>query len=253
MRVMTQASHILRQILVKIRKAQAENLRALVVFDLDSTLFDVSPRIEKILLEYAEIPEFQKKFPEQIRHFKNIKTLRSDWGIRQALIRAGLDGHHPDFQQSVRDYWVKTFFSNEYLKYDKPYEGAVEFVQHLVRHGVDIVYLTGRDQHRMGKGSRETLLRWGFPLNDAQQHLVLKPHKDMDDSLFKAEWFQTWPGNNYSNIWFFENEPINVNLVKKQCPEVEIIFFHSTHSGQAEPPEDIPKIIHFLMDEEEEL
>lgn len=34
--------------------------RSLLVFDLDSTLFDVSPRLERILIDYAEIEEHQR-------------------------------------------------------------------------------------------------------------------------------------------------------------------------------------------------
>jgi len=104
-------------------QAQASRLgpRALLVFDLDSTLFDVSPRLERILLDYAADQEHQKRFPESCEILKNIKMLRSDWGIRNALIRAGLDDHHPEFDDSIKAFWKRTFFSNEYLHYDIPY------------------------------------------------------------------------------------------------------------------------------------
>lgn len=94
-------SHRLQQILETARKAKKNNQKVLAVFDIDSTLFDVSPRLEKILLEFADDPHMQKKFPEQIPLLKQIKTLGTDWGITNALERVGLDGHHQDFQDSV--------------------------------------------------------------------------------------------------------------------------------------------------------
>lgn len=240
---------LLQHIVDKTSDLSRSGQAALAVFDLDSTLFDVAPRLEKILIEFAEIPENQRLFPDQVKHFKNIKVERRDWGIKDSLIRAGLDGHHPDFQEKVRDYWRQTFFSNEYLKYDVPYPGAVKYVQALDKAGAQIVYLTGRDVHRMGQGSRDVLLHWKFPLDDKNSRLALKPHREMDDGLFKRDWFKEIHVSEFSKIWFFENEPVNIHLVREHTPHVEVIFFDSTHSRKAHPPEDIPAIMHFLLDE----
>ena len=87
----------------------SQNKPSLVVFDLDSTLFNVSPRLEKILLDFANEPKHQKMFPDSIEVLKNIRMLRQDWGIKQALVRAGLDHHHPDFHHAIREYWEKCF------------------------------------------------------------------------------------------------------------------------------------------------
>jgi hypothetical protein len=243
---MTQSSHTLQKILTKIEELRASGGRTLVVFDLDSTLFDVSPRLKKILHDFAEVPENQIRFPEAVEILKKIETFRSDWGIKNAVIRAGLDSHHPEFHEAMRQFWVQHFFSNEYLHFDIPYEGAVEYVQTLHQLDADIVYLTGRDVHRMGRGSEETLRKWNFPV-DAQAQLVLKPQKGMDDAEFKSNWFADLPKEKYSQIWFFENEPVNVNLVRLQHQHVEIVFFESTHSGKAEAPSDLPRVINFLI------
>jgi hypothetical protein len=200
-------------------------------------------------MDFAEIPENQQRFPDQVKHFKNIKVERKDWGIKDSLIRAGLDGHHPEFQEKVRDFWRETFFSNDYLKYDKPYPGAVKYVKALYESGAEIIYLTGRDVHRMGEGSHKVLRDWDFPLDDKKSKLVLKPHRSMDDALFKKDWFQNLGTETHKKIWFFENEPVNINLIQEHSPQVEIIFFDSTHSRQAKAPENIPAIMHFLLDE----
>ena len=239
-------SDILTRVLQSIQRGLDAGHRVLTVFDLDSTLFDVSPRLEKILLDFAEIPENQQRFPEQIPYFKYIRTHRSDWGIRKSLLRAGLAHAEPEFQRAVGDFWRERFFSNDYLEFDIPYEGASEYVNQVYKLGTEVVYLTGRDQHRMGSGSRKVLQKWNFPLDDKWAHLVLKPQKEMDDGLFKRDWFLQHPHEDSKAVWFFENEPVNVNLVKKHSPHVEIIFFDSTHQGAEDPPEDIPKIMNFL-------
>ncbi|MBK9323339.1 MAG: HAD family hydrolase [Bdellovibrionaceae bacterium] len=244
---MTQSSHLLRQILVKIAALQSQGRKSLAVFDLDSTLFDVSPRLQQILMDFAAFPLHKKLFADQIQHFKNIRTERKDWGIKNALERAGLDKHHPEFLAAVRDFWIERFFSNEYLQFDLPYDGAVEYVTKVANLGADVVYLTGRDVQRMGAGSALILKKWGFPLDDIQTQLVLKPHKDLDDAEFKTNWFASLPTNKFTDIWFFENEPVNILHLREQLPHVNIIFFESTHAGKAMPPEDIPAILHFLM------
>lgn len=240
-----QTAEILRKIYSEVRTLGE---RSLLVFDLDSTLFDVSPRLEKILLDFSDVDEHQRLYPEACKILKNVKTLRSDWGIKNALIRAGLDDHHPSFQESLRDFWNLRFFSNEYLHYDQPYEGAVDFVQKCHSAGSHIAYLTGRDQHRMGRGSEDVLLKWDFPLNGHTANLVLKPQAGLDDAEFKTDWFRSVPYKAYEKIWFFENEPVNVNMVAQHLSHIELVFFHSTHSGQQEAPEEIPRIIHYLFE-----
>lgn len=247
---MTHHARSLRRILDEAQQLQSTT--SLAVFDLDSTLFDVKARLEKVLMNFANEPEYQTRFPEQIKYFKNIQILKQDWGIKNVLIRAGLEGHHHQFQNTVRDYWIKHFFSNELLVHDTPYAGAVEFVQNIAQTATEVVYLTGRDVHRMGQGSKKSLVDWGFPLDEMKQRLVLKPQKEMDDALFKRDWFKNLEKNKYSKIWFFENEPVNINLIRKVCPDVEIVFFDSTHSGVDEAPDDIPRILHFLLDDSEE-
>ena len=251
-RLMTHHGQLLRRIQKQISELQAKNALGLVVFDLDSTLFDVSLRLERVLLNFAKVPAHQSRFPEQIQYFKNIQILKKDWGIRQILVRAGLEGHHNEFQDCVREYWIKHFFSNEALEHDIPYPGAPEFVQSLAAAGAEIIYLTGRDVHRMGEGSKKFLLHWGFPLDEKNQQLILKPHRSLVDAKFKKDWFGSLPKDKYQKIWFFENEPVNIHLIRKKHPEVEIIFFDSTHSGEASTPDDLPRILHFLLDEQEE-
>lgn len=237
---------MLDQILVNIQTLHQQGRKCLVVFDLDSTLFDVSPRIYRILLDFAAQPENKSRFPEQVALFKEIQTKHTDWGITNALQRAGLDGHHDEFQMAVHDFWHKNFFSNEYLKYDMPHDGAVEYVHAVLQAGAEVCYLTGRDVARMGPGTADEIKQWNLPLNE-KARLVLKPDKKMDDAKFKTDWFIAAQTQGFEKIIFFDNEPVILHLMAERCPTVESIFFESTHSGKAEPPADLPRIINFLL------
>jgi hypothetical protein len=237
---------LLDQILVKIAEINGQNGKTCLVFDLDSTLFDVSPRLQQILVDFAAIPENQAAFPNEMKFFPEIKTHRKDWGITNALMRSGLSSASPAFQEAVRKFWRQNFFSGHYLEYDIPYEGAVDYVRQIDQMGSEIIYLTGRDVHRMGEGSKKILHKWNFPLDEQRSHLVLKPQKEMDDGLFKRDWFLDLDRSQYDKIWFFENEPVNVNLIHQALPEIEIIFFDSTHAGIEEPPDHLPKILNFI-------
>ncbi len=244
---MTSTRDFLDQILVKIAAIHDQNGRTCLVFDLDSTLFDVSPRIQQILRDFANDPHHQNLFPSEVKFFPEIKTEPTDWGFKNALVRSGLTEASTDFQEAVKNFWKQHFFSNHYLEYDIPYDGAVDFLQKVAAVGSDIFYLTGRDVHRMGEGSRHVLRRWNFPLDEVQSKLVLKPNKEMNDGSFKRDWFLDIPSKKYQKIWFFENEPVNVNLVHQALPEVEIVFFDSTHAGLEQSPDHLTKIKNFSM------
>lgn len=246
---MSRLSYNLQQSLTEAKNISQKQGKSLAVFDLDSTLFDVSPRLLRILHDFAHLESTKKNFPEASAIMQNIEMKKSDWGIRNALIRAGLDHHHPDFHMAIKAFWEEKFFSNHYLQYDKPYEGAVEFVNNVAKAGAEIVYLTGRDVARMGLGSGEILKKWGFPLEAPSSQLVLKPQKGMDDARFKSDWFFAIPKSAYKKIWFYENEPVNIHLVRAEHPEVEIVFFQSTHSGKAEAPTDLPYLIDYMIQE----
>lgn len=192
------------------------------VFDLDSTLFNVSPRSEFILHEFARL--------NRRIDLLNIRVGLNDWGVYESLLRHGLtiEKEH-DLHQDLKNFWKEKFFSNEYVQYDEPYSGAIHFVQRLNEKKVPLFYLTGRDQQRMKLGTIAQLKKWGLPCDPEQ--IQLKPHKDMDDENFKLAWMKNLIDKNPGkNIYLFENEPVNINSIGKNLPSVRIIFMNTTHS-----------------------
>ncbi|MCB0414025.1 MAG: HAD family hydrolase [Bdellovibrionales bacterium] len=234
----------LNEILEKAQHLKQTNQSLLAIFDLDSTIFDVSPRTQKILEDFKNDPTIQKKYPSQVEQMKDLAVKNTDWGIKESFSRAQILGT-VDFFDEARKYWALHFFSNHYLIYDKPYDGAVDFLNKLSSFGAKIVYLTGRDVKRMGEGTKKSLLDHGLPLKH-DNDLILKPFKGMSDSLFKKEVIDELK-NDHEEIWFFENEPVNTKIVEEHHQDVRIVFFDSVHSGREKTPTHHMTIQHFLL------
>lgn len=203
---------------------EVQSQLGICVFDLDSTLFNVSPRSERILHEFAETYD--------LKDLLKISIDLKDWGIYEALLRAGYNkGEYEELHLKLKKFWADRFFSSEYLHYDTPYLGAIHFVQSIAKKNVQIYYLTGRDTFRMGLGTLAVLKKWGFPSQPEQIHL--KPHKELDDHFFKLDWIKKLSdAHPQSNVYLFENEPVNINLVGQKIPEVRLIYMNTTHSRQ---------------------
>ncbi len=230
-----------------ILKNAAKNHSIVCVFDLDSTLFNVSYRTQKILNEFAEAHQPQ---------LKDVEILHTDWGLKESLARAGFDSEeHPEIHKHIKKYWMDRFFTNEYLHYDVPYLGATAFTQKLALKEFEIHYLTGRDVHRMGAGTEEVLLKWGFPLKP--HHLHLKPHRSMNDHEFKVNWVHhhfpvTDLKSKNQKLFFFENEPVNINALGQLRPDIQIVYLDTTHSRQETVSVPVITIQNFNFDSDKD-
>ncbi len=238
-------SSILIQILKEARDLQAEGRRMLTVFDLDSTLFDLTLRISIILDSFAKNPEMLERYPSEIAQMKNTQVLPTDWDIQESLDRVGLmRDEYASFSEAIHQHWAHYFFSDSHLEHDVPLPGAVRFVLTLRGFGADVMYLTAREEERMINGTRLSLAQHGFPVSDTNSRLVLKPRTAKDDAQFKVDVLKK-EVDAYARIWFFENEPVNLNLTAKQLPQVGLVFLDTTHSRKEEVDETLARIPHF--------
>jgi hypothetical protein len=221
--------------------------RLFAIFDLDSTLLDVQPRIAKIMKEFSEDSEMCRLFPVEAEVLGRFEVKSDVYHMREHLEHFGLTQQSPEFYKTVFHFWKERFFSDEYLKYDVPYAGAVEYVQALADRDAEILYLTGRDHPRMGKGTVASLQTWNFPLDGNRWRVDLKPHHSLDDAEFKRDYLIPFQ-HGHGPIWFFENELENIALVQKASPHIGIVFFDSIHSGKGAPiSADVPKIQDFRL------
>ena len=219
----------LRPILEKIETSPVG--KSLVIFDLDSTLYDLTKRVFDIMSAFAVDAAIVQKFPESAARLAKIEIRRTDWGIQEPLERIGITREtHSDFIAAAQTAWARGFFSNDFLDRDFPLPGAVRFVEDCLAAGAEVLYLTGRDVARMGAGTHSSLRASGFPIDGNRARLHLKPEKSLDDAEFKADAIAVLAAE-YQHIWLFENEPVNINAVLRRTPHVKIVFVETCHSG----------------------
>lgn len=213
--------------------------KSFVLFDLDSTLFDNSPRVIKIIREF--IQEISSKYPEESKKLSKIHRQDIIWGIRENLKNFGVEEH--EILKNVVPFWYERFFSNSYI-IDIPLKGSISFIKDLVKTGVEIVYLTGRFES-MREGTARNIREYGFPLHKDTSNLIMKPDPKMPDHTFKLIAMEEMKkfGNMISG---FDNEPINTNIFKEHFPKSEIFLLETNNSPN--PPNllnDIHTIFNF--------
>lgn len=214
----------------------ARREKVAVVFDLDSTLFCVSPRTQHILRQLGNDRAFADRHAQAAQVLRSIEVLPTDYSVRQVLARTGLP-FSSELAEDVRSFWRRHFFSNLHLDKDILYPSAKEYVTHLHDLGARIIYLTGRNEISMRRGTIETLRRSGFPeFTDSQ--LFMKPSDAQTDEHFKLTKFKELSPQ-FDHIWFFENEPLIINEIHQALPQIHIVFVNSTHSGKAMPPQGL--------------
>ena len=229
---------------------QARVSRVAVVFDLDSTLFYVGPRTESILRRLAGEVDFRSAFAAEAEILKDVVVLPTDWGVKSVLERhifkrsisrdTPISDEHRRFFLAVRDYWRRHFFASEDLDKDHIYPSANEYVRHLHELGADIFYLTGREEGPMRAGTIKALRTWAFPFLE-DKRLIMKPSQVQTDESFKAVVLKDM-ALRYDHIWFFENEPVIIELVRPLVPTVRIVFMNTVHAGRAAAPTDLPTV-----------
>ncbi|MEM1009095.1 MAG: HAD family hydrolase [Myxococcota bacterium] len=168
----------LQGILGKIESVQEQKRDSLFVFDLDGTLYNNAPRTLRIIQEYAHQYAFMK--PEVLEAVDRISVHQVQYRVADTLHAAGIDD--PTYRKELQDFWFQRFFTNEYLLYDLPTEGAVEFVNAVYEMGAIPAYLTGRDAPNMLVGTIQTLQRDGFPVGTVDARVILKPQFEMGDT-----------------------------------------------------------------------
>lgn len=238
---------ILRRILQETTNTTLTNERTLAIFDLDSTLFDLTLRMVRIVEAFGEDPTWRALYPRECEALLNLPIKSSDWGLKDALVRVGiLEKDCPGFYRDLHQYWAACFFSGDYLHHDEPLPGAKEFVLELQSRGSEIMYLTGRDVPRMMEGTVRVLKAQGFPIDGPGVEVILKPEASMDDARFKVDVMKGLVGR-YKKIWLFENEPVNLNLTAAELPEVGLVYIDSCHSGREEVADTLDRIKHFEL------
>lgn len=183
---------------------------------------------------------------------ESVTVRSSDWGIREALMRTGVDVSS-EFVQAIRAFWREHFFSDAFLEHDQIFDGAADYVKLLEILGAQILYVTGRYHHSMRQGTLTQLQKFGFPLKSESQ-LIMKSGNSADEQ-FKANQLLEL-SKMQRPIWLVDNEPVILIEVERSTPHVHFVHMRTTHSGRSHPnpnwrsatPEDYLKITALFKD-----
>ena len=213
----------------KVSATSAAGKDPIVVLDLDGTLYDNSHRTLRILQEFAHahpevgtdlVAAVDRMSPSQVRYAMN-DTLEGA-GINDAA-----------FAKAAHAYWRERFFTNDYLTYDLPTPGAVEFVHLILKAGGVPTYLTGRDAPNMLLGTVEALQRDGFPVGTVDTHIILKEDFHTPDHEYKSRVISSLRRMGVV-VGAFDNEPGLCNLFQEAYPAASVFWLDAPHA--ANPP-----------------
>ena len=231
------SAEVLAEVIARVEKVKVAGKLPVVVFDLDSTLLDVSRRSYEILREWLAHPEHHS-FSETIQSLKSVQphhmrySLEDVWEQHQISYQ---DEPYASQLKHAKEFWRKRFFGHDYLKHDEPTEGALQFVKKLHEMGTKIVYLTGRDVPLMYFGTVDQLKQHALPIEVDRTRLILKPKRHLDDITFKSGAAATIMAFG-EVVASFENEPKNlVAMAKVYKPETMNIFIETVSSDHPAP------------------
>jgi len=220
----------MKSLLNELLEAVSATPGAIVIFDLDDTLFSTADRHLRILSEFAAHIEaadaraagiVRAITREQLRY--SVTDTAKDHGLEEALAK------------DLREFWFARFFKNPYLLEDSIIAGGPEFAAEVLKRGGRVFYMTGRDEG-MREGTEASLLRHGFPEpNGESVVLVLKPRFDTPDFAFKNEALAKI-GQLGTVAGSFENEPGHVNMFIEHFPKGRHFLLETKHSGKPFEP-----------------
>jgi len=220
--------------------ARAAGSKGVVVFDLDSTVFDNRPRQAKILGEWAAT--------KGVAELASVAPSNFDgWDLRVAMVNAGLKPERAaELFPDAKTFWRERFFTSAYCVLDVGVAGAREFLTQVGETGAQIAYVTGRDE-AMRQGTVEGMKNLGFPVPDGKSvHLVMKPEpKEEDDAWKRRATEQLRPVGRV--IAGFDNEPAHANIYKAAFPDALVVHLDTDDSARPIAlAEHVPSILDFV-------
>jgi hypothetical protein len=213
-----------------VRREVAAGRVPIVVFNIDGTILDNRPRSQAILRDFVAFnPDSNADVADSIYALRPDSI---DYYVVESFRQVGIRDLF--VLESALKFWADNFFSNRYVLLDMPIAGATAFIQQMHDSGALIVYISGRGRTTMLEGTMQALLRSGFPIATARTLLVMKPQPRDNNTVFKTTAY-----NDISRmgrvVAAFENEPRDVNMMKRRWPNAQIVLIHSQHSREIEP------------------
>ncbi len=213
----------------EVARLAADGVLPVVVFDLDSTLFNTAGRHLAILRAFADEEPHLRSLVE------DLSLHDFGWHVDGPLRARGFD-HEPTLER-LRRFWFERFFDGDWVGHDHPAPGAVDYVNEVWRHGALVYYLTGRHVGGMDAGTAKALSQHGFPFWTGRTVLHLKPDFHTPDKAFKDQAIRAIRSHRGRVVATFENEPPNANLFLAEFPEARHFLVGEVRHPDGEDPD----------------
>lgn len=235
---------IVDDVLARVKAQAAAGARPVVIFDLDSTLFDNGPRQERIAHEFAREMADDPAIGAEAGKLAIFASKNTSFSMPEMLASVGIDVESPAGKallEAYKPYWRERFFTSEYAVSDKAYSNAAAVVRR-VYHATDsfpsdrrvkVIYLSGRHRE-MEEGTRVALARDGIPTGD-RTALILKHAFVERDEDFKRRAAMTIRAMGRV-VASFDNEPANVAVFVSEFPDAVNVWVRTIDSGRATHP-----------------
>jgi len=206
-------------------RAKGMGRRAVVIFDLDSTVFDNKPRQARILREFGQARGIAPLSACAASHFS------SGWDLRAAMRNCGLSADEAErLHPEAKRFWLGRFFTSDYCTEDVAISGAPQFVKAVADTGAIICYISGRPEE-MRRGTLDAMRKCGFLTPSKSVHLILKSSPSIPDDDFKREAHRQ-AAELGEVVAVFDNEPTHVNDYRRRFPEATVVHLATDHSGR---------------------
>jgi hypothetical protein len=206
-------------------RASAQGEKGVLIFDLDSTVFDNRPRQARILREYGAQAGLKPLEACQAFH------VTDGWNLLGAMVTLGLSEADAQAQlKPFRKFWGARFFTSAYCEDDIEVVGAPRFLAACVATGAQVAYVTGRYEE-MRPGTLLAMTRCGLPLPGGKVSLVMKPRLRDSDDEFKRTAHAGLAAQGMV-VAAFDNEPIHANDYARRFPEALVVHLATDDSGR---------------------
>lgn len=207
--------------------AQKSGPQGLLVFDLDSTVFDNRPRQARIVREFGAARNLPALRECQPWHFT------SGWDLRGATTSCGLSKTESEaMYPELKAFWQERFFTSAYCRDDIEIVGAPRYLHALDSLKARVIYVTGRHE-AMREGTEACLERCRMPMPSKGGHvqLLMKPLLPDDDDSYKRTAHQQLRSMG-TVLAAFDNEPMHINDYATKFPEAIAVHLATDHSGR---------------------
>lgn len=208
-----------------LEKATAAKASGLLVFDLDSTVFDNRPRQSRIVRELGKAKGLPPLMKCGVEHWT------SGWDLKAAMVACGLTDADADaLYKEAKAFWVDRFFTSEYCVDDVEVPGATSYLHAAVKTGAQVLYVTGRHE-AMRSGTVKCFEKCGMPVPGGAVQLLMKPTLRESDDGYKRDTHARLKGLG-TLVAAFDNEPTHINDYALQFPDAVVIHLATDHSGR---------------------